>query len=96
MLTTNVAAQDYYAPQNWDITNSFTIESGDRMYITADSKVTLENSARLIVAKGAELIVEAGATVTFDIKSRIDVRGEWLIAQGVTIQSGSGVQFNIY
>ncbi|MBB1387768.1 hypothetical protein H5119_20010, partial [Pseudoalteromonas sp. SG45-5] len=41
-------------------------------------------------------IVEAGATVTFDIKSRIDVRGEWLIAQGVTIQSGSGVQFNIY
>ncbi|KPH89845.1 hypothetical protein AMS57_14285 [Pseudoalteromonas undina] len=89
MFSTNILAQDYFAPKTWDITDSFTIDSGDRMYVTANSKVTLEDSAKLIINKGAELIIEQGVSVFAGRNASIDVRGT-LISTGV---EGSEVVF---
>ena len=87
---------EYVLDGEYSLAGAITIAADEVVRVKAGSQLHVDADVIFTIADGGQFIVEAGATVTFDTKSRIDVRGEWLIAQGTTIQSGSGVQFNIY
>ena len=81
----SIQAQDFFAPNPWNITENFMVNSGDSMYVPFGTEVNLSDGVKLSIALGGEVFIESDVKVSAGKNASVEVYGN-LIAQGTDIE----------